>query len=326
VGEVADLVQLPDGRHVQLWQGGATDAAAEGAVFFFHGCPDSRLAACSGDLAARRAGVRLVAVNRPGYGRSDPLESGHLSVAGDTVAVADELGIGRFAVLGMSLGGPYALACAARHPDRVAAVGVVAGPAMVPELDPPFHRDDLSPAKQAFFSQLADRTVNECVELFRPEFEEYLAQVAPQRRDDPGLAGRVIQELHPLDAELMTTLPARDVAAAAREALARTDGYLRDAAVSFRRWEFRPEDVRCPTWLWYGDLDANAPVRNGRWLAEHLTDATLVVRGRTAHLGTLLRHWDEILATLRDASAGGAGEARPTSPQPASRVSSDEEH
>ncbi len=80
-----DLVTLPDGRVAQLWQGGA---ATGPVVFFLHGCPDTRRAAFSGDGAARRAGVRLVAVNRPGYGRSEPCASGHASVADDTLAVA----------------------------------------------------------------------------------------------------------------------------------------------------------------------------------------------------------------------------------------------
>ena len=106
--------------------------------------------------------------------------------------------------------------------------------------------------------------------------------------------------VHPLDAELTAALPAADVAAATREALRQTGGYLRDAAVTFRVWDFRPESVRCPTWLWYGELDANAPVRNGRWFEEHIPGATLVVR-QTAHLGTLIAHWDDILTTLCDA-------------------------
>ena len=295
-GDDADLVRLPDGRQVQFWQGGARGGHA---VFFLHGCPDSRLAARTGDAAARRAGVRLVAVNRPGYGRSDPHESGHASVADDTVTVAEVLGIDRFAVLGMSVGGPYALACAALHPDRVTAAAVVAAPAVVPELDPPWHRDDLTPQQQAHFVALAASTVAESVELMRPEFEEYVARTAPQDDDDVALAGRLMQGLHPQDAALLAALPAADVAAAAREALARTDGYLRDAAVTFRSWEVRPERVGCPTWLWYGELDANAPVRNGRWLAEHIPGATFVVRAQTAHLATLIRHWDEILTTLR---------------------------
>ena len=292
------LVTLPDGRRAQYWRGGATGGPV---VVFMPGCPDSRLAARSGAAAARRAGVDLVAVNRPGYGRSDPARSDHVSVAADTVAVADALGVDRFAVLGMSLGGPYALACAATRPERVAAVGVVAAPGIALELDPPWHRDDLSSAQREFFGRLAAGTVDEAVEMFRPDFEAYVAQLAPNDVDDGALAGRLLQELDPLDARLMAALPAADVAGAAREALAQTDGYLRDAAVTFRDWSFRPESVRCPTWLWYGELDANAPVRNGRWLAERIAGARLVVRRRTAHVGTLLEHWDEILSTLRDA-------------------------
>lgn len=291
----ADLVRLPDGRRAQFWHGGAS---AGPVVFFLHGCPDSRLAARTGDAAARRTGVRLVAVNRPGYGRSDPDESGHVSVAADTIAVADLLGIDRFAVLGMSVGGPYAIACAARHPDRVKALGVVAAPAIAPEMDPPWHRDDLSPTQQSFVTQLAVSTVAEAVELVRPEFEAYVARTAPED-DDVALARRLTEGLHPQDAQLLAALPPADVAGAAREALARTDGYLRDAAVTFRRWEVRPEQVDCRTWLWYGDLDGNAPVRNGQWLAEHIPGATLVVRKQTAHLATLVEHWDEILTTLR---------------------------
>jgi pimeloyl-ACP methyl ester carboxylesterase len=297
-GADTDLVRLPDGRRAQLWQGGAP---AGPTVVFLHGCPDTRHAARTGDGAARRAGVRLVAVNRPGYGRSDPDDSGHASVADDVVAVADLLGIDRFAVLGMSVGGPYALACAARHRERVTAAGVVAAPAVVPELDPPCHRDDLSATQQAFFAQLAASTVAEAVELVRPEYEAFVTRMSPQDTDDRALLARWLGGLPREDAQLLEALPPAGVAAAAREALANLDGYLRDAAVTFRAWEVRPELVRCPTWLWYGELDANASVRNGRWLAEHIATATLVVRSRTTHLATLIKHWDEILTTLRDA-------------------------
>ena len=292
-------VGLPDGRRAHLWRGGAEHGTS---VFFFHGCPDSRLAACSGDEAARRAGVRLVAVSRPGYGRSDPAESGHTSVADDTAAVADLLGIDRFAVLGMSVGGTYALATAARHPERVTAAAVVAAPALVPALDPPVPRDGLAPAQAEFFARLARTPVAECVELMRPEFEEYVARIAPEDPDDEALARRMAQGLHPLDAPLLEAMPAADVARAAREALTCREGYLRDAAVSFRQWDFEPDQVRCPVLLRYGELDPQASVRNGRWLEQNLPDAELVVHPGTAHLGALLHHWDDLLVSLRDAS------------------------
>jgi len=295
-----DLVTLADGRRMQFWRGGS---ATGPPVVFLPGTPDSRLAALSGAAAADRVGIDLIAVNRPGYGRSDPLASDHVSVADDVVGVADALGVGRFAVLGMSLGGPYALACAARHPQRVTAAGLVASPAIAPELDPPWHRDDLDAEQREFFTRLATSTVDAAVEQMRPDFEAYVAQLAPDDLDDAALANRLARQLHPLDARLTATLPAADVAAATREALTQTEGYLRDAAVTFRSWSFRPESVRCPTWLWYGDLDVNAPVRNGRWLAEHVPGARLVVREQTTHIGTLLEHWDDILATLRDAES-----------------------
>lgn len=289
------LLRLPGGRSVHLWQGG--DPAGM-PVLFFHGTPDSRLAARPGDTAARDSGVRLVAVNRPGYGRSDPAPSDHLSVADDTVAVADALGLATFAVLGMSLGGQYALACAARHPERVTAAGVVAAPAVVPALDPPLPRDGLAEDGRAFFRRLAEGSVEENVAAMRPDFLAYVDRVDPSDRDDAAVAARCSEGLHDLDAALLADVPVADRAAAAREALATPDGYLRDAAVAFRAWEFRPEEVQCPTWLWYGAHDPQAAVRNGVWLAERIPDARLVVRQDTAHLGTLLSHWREVLATL----------------------------
>jgi pimeloyl-ACP methyl ester carboxylesterase len=241
--------------------------------------------------------VRLVAVSRPGYSRSDAHGSGHLSVADDTVSVADTLGVDRFALVGMSIGGDYALACAARHPVRVGALAVVAAPAMAPALDPPWHRDDLSAEQQAFFAELAVRPVDDCVELVRPEFEQFVSRIDPSDRDDDALAARFLEGLPAEDTRLLSELGSAAVAAIVREALGNPAGYLRDAAVTFRRWDFRVEDVTCPTRFWYGERDTSAPPRNGEWLADHVQGSTLRVRP-TTHLATLVTQWDEILAEL----------------------------
>ncbi|MEV0799271.1 alpha/beta hydrolase [Kribbella sp. NPDC050281] len=288
-------MRLGDGRWVQIWAGGSPGGTP---VLFLPGCPDTRHAAYPGEQAALRADVRLVAVNRPGYGRSDSHASTHLSVADDVVAVADALGIDRFAVLGMSIGGPYALACAARHPDRVTAVGVLASSANVPELDPPYHRDDLGPDEQAFFARLASMTPDEAAEHMRADFMQYVDRLDPTDPDDEALVRRFVAQLPPYDAEIATRQGTTAAGAAVREALANPDGYLRDAAISFRRWDFRPEAITCPTFLWYGELDANASVRNGHWLAAHLPHATLVIREQSTHLAVLQDHWDDVLTTL----------------------------
>jgi pimeloyl-ACP methyl ester carboxylesterase len=242
--------------------------------------------------------VRLIAVNRPGYGLSTEAQSSHLSVADDVAAVADLLGVGRYGVLGMSIGGPYALACAVSHPERVTAVGTVASPGDVTQLEPPYHRDDLGAEQQGFLRALARTPVEDAVELVRPEFEAYVGKLAPGDPDDEALAQRFSVGLSPLDAEVVGRQTPAEVAASTREALVSTAGYLRDAAISFRRWEFRPEVISCPVSLWYGELDANASVRNGEWLADRIPGAELIVRPGEGHLGSLHNHWDEVLGRL----------------------------
>ncbi|MFB6724977.1 alpha/beta fold hydrolase [Kribbella sp. NPDC056345] len=305
-------MQLRDGRLIELWDGGAPGGTP---VIFLAGCPDTRHAAYLGDDAARRLGVRLVGVNRPGYGRSTSHASTQLSVADDVVAVADALGLEQFAVAGMSIGGPYAVACAVRHPDRVTALGVLASPASVPELDPPYHRDDLDPDGQSFFRQLAQSTPEQAIELMRSGFLTYVAQLNPADPDDESLVRRFLAELDPHDAHVLRGAPGavdgvrlgsdRAIAAAVREALVNPDGYLCDAAISFRAWDFRPEEVRCPTHLWYGERDTNASVRNGHWLAGRIPDATLVVHPETTHLAVLHEHWPDVLSALSGLAQGG---------------------
>jgi pimeloyl-ACP methyl ester carboxylesterase len=289
-----DVLTLPDGRNAQLWQDGDPDGRP---VMFFHGCPDTRRVAFSGADAARRARVWLIAVNRPGYGGSDAAASDHLSVATDTAAVADLLGIASFGVLGMSIGGPYSLACAAVLGERVTAAAVVSAPGDVTRMEPPWHRDDLSGEQRDFLQRVAAAGAEEAVELFRPEYAAWVATIAPDDPDDAALARRWTAGLPPLDAELLQGTPASEIAAAAREALAQEDGYLRDAATTFRPWAFDLAAIRCPTTVWCGELDDNHPPRNSRWLADHVAGATLVTKP-TAHLGTLLRHWDPLCQWL----------------------------
>lgn len=106
-------------------------------IFAFHGSPSCRLNLTFVDDAARRHAVTVIAADRWGIGLSPMADRARLVTwAEDVGAVADELGIARFCVLGLSGGGPYALACAARLPDRIDAAAVVSGPGpmAVPEL------------------------------------------------------------------------------------------------------------------------------------------------------------------------------------------------
>ena len=277
------LLTLADGRAAQYWSGGAGTGPA---VVFFHGCPDTRWAAMTGEAAAREVGVRLVCVNRPGYGLSSRHASSHATVADDVAEVLDLLALERVAVLGMSVGGPYAVTMATRHPDRVGALGVAASLPM---------------------DATDDDSVDGAMERYRPDFESFVSGIDPTDPDDRALADRWLATMPAQDAALLAPAGPGFVAASVREALADPDGYLRDAALLWREWPTRPGDVRCPTRLWYGGLDVRAR-RGGDWFAARIPGAVLELRATASHWATLADHWAATLGwlgrTMREERAG----------------------
>lgn len=273
------LRHAADGRVLECWVGGDLDGPL---VAVLHGCPDTRHVAMTGDAAARAVGVRLLCVNRPGYGRSTTHASTHGSVADDLAGVASGLGHEGFAVLGMSVGGAYAVATAARHPDRVTALGLVA-------TQPPGARSE---------------AVEELVADLAPEFLQWRAGVDPADPSDDALAARWLTMLPPDDADLVAALGPAEVAASVREALAVPDGYLRDAALLHRPWQHGPAEVLCGVHAWFGELDDRSGVEAAADLLAGFGEVEVVVRPRTTHLATLVAHWPDVLTTVRDSMAG----------------------
>src|SRR5215469_5153022 len=121
----ADL-QLSDGRTLHFYDTGGGDGRL--AMFWHHGTPNIGAPPEPLFAAADRLGIRWVSYDRPGYGGSTPCPGRDVaSAAGYVAAVADALGIDRFAVMGHSGGGPHALACAAVLPGRVLAAVCMSG-------------------------------------------------------------------------------------------------------------------------------------------------------------------------------------------------------
>jgi pimeloyl-ACP methyl ester carboxylesterase len=119
------VLTLPDGRSLAYTDCGEP---ADPLVVYFHGAPTSRLDLVGAEESFRAFGVRVVSPDRPGYGGSSPQAGrGFSDWAPDVAALADHLGAERFAVMGLSSGGSYAVACAALLPERIVSAGVVAG-------------------------------------------------------------------------------------------------------------------------------------------------------------------------------------------------------
>jgi pimeloyl-ACP methyl ester carboxylesterase len=129
-------IETPDGRTLAYEEAGDPDGAP---LFLLHGTPGCRLSGRHPDPEkVRQAGLRVITYDRPGYGRSTRHQGRRVvDCVGDIAAIADALGIERFAVRGGSGGGPHALAVGARLPERVTRVGCFVSPAPVdaPGLD-----------------------------------------------------------------------------------------------------------------------------------------------------------------------------------------------
>lgn len=234
--------------------------------------------------------MRLIAVDRPGYGRSDFKPGRKLGDFADDVAqLADALKIKRFAVVGLSGGGPHAQACAARIPERVTSAIIVSG-AGSPEAEL-----DGRGKIGRFFVKLG---------LWMAPLLAWLSAMwvafwAPRLR--PWMMPRSIDR---------AVAKRRDVREAfteeIREAL-RPGGraMAQDLALFARPWGFAPAEVGVvPVRLWHGDADTVVPVRIGRYFAREIPGcrATFVHGG--GHL-MFIDYAGEIMEAVRDAARDG---------------------
>jgi pimeloyl-ACP methyl ester carboxylesterase len=259
---------------------------------YLHGTPSCRLEAAFADETAAQLGVRLVAFDRPGYGRSPAAPFGLASVATATGGLADRLGLDRFATLGQSGGGPFSLAGSAVLGDRVIRVGVTAG--AVPYQLVPGALDLLDDTDTAAVGRLPDREA--AAAGFARGFEP-LRELLLRGTDEEILtmfrAGR-----GPRDRELMARPEiAEHLVSMMRGAMVQgTSGGAWDNVAWVGPWDFALADVRRPVHLWYGGDDHRAPEGAGSWLADHLPDATLHLAPHDGHLG-VIEHVREVLGT-----------------------------
>jgi pimeloyl-ACP methyl ester carboxylesterase len=264
-------------------------------VIYFHGTPGSRLDLSFDEHAAAERGVRLVTFDRPGYGGSTAAPFGLASIAADAHAIADGLGVARFATLGMSGGGPGALAAATVPGGRVIRVGVASGagpfqlvPGGLSQLD--------DNDRAAVASLSADPAA--AAAGFAAGFEPLIAAVAP---GGPGPAAAFAGLLSPRDTELMRDPRLNSaLTATIRESLRPgTSGAGWDNVSWIGAWDVDLSAIDCPVLLWYGTDDRLAPPAHGRWLAENLTDARLVLREGEGHFG-IMEHLGEMLSALTE--------------------------
>jgi pimeloyl-ACP methyl ester carboxylesterase len=286
------LLELPDGRTVACWEGGEP---AGSPVLFQSGTPSGRLQAALGHEAALRAGVRLLSFNRPGYGASSNLPPGLAQVGLDALDLLDQYDVGRFAVLGVSGGGPYALATGLADQARVTGVGVAAGIGPWIDLDEPLPGDRERP----LVARALTGDTEAVAELGTLAAEEF-GWFSPDLTDEEIVAGFFAGV--PADAIEWLDPPTRiRWAADMRDALIRYDGYVRDGLSWGSTWDLDLARLRVPCHLWYGGADQLVAPSHGVWLREQVPSARLVIRPGEGHGTTAFVHLEEMLRTLTTA-------------------------
>lgn len=272
---VMDVFGLADGREVEYVEYGDPRGRP---VVHLHGTPGT---AGSGRLledAARRSGVRLVAVSRPGYGRSTTTPPGLLSVALDVGELASGLGVDEFAVLGSSGGGPFALAVGAALTNRVHHVLVAAGPGPYHLVAPQLLEPDDVRALELRAAGDVDGAVSLLTAQARRGFDS-LRLLSDDEFD------QAMRELAPPGETYFDTRPDQRALFVAdfRRSIDRYDGYVRDNLSWLGPWDFDLADVVAPVLLCYGEADAMVPAANGEWLSERLPHATLSIQPDAGH-------------------------------------------
>jgi pimeloyl-ACP methyl ester carboxylesterase len=269
-------VRLADGRTLRAYDTRAGGFAARPgtpgppmAVFWLHGSPNVGSPPEPLFAAAEANDLRWVSYDRPGYGGSSPHDGRTVaSAAADVAAIADALGIGRFAVLGHSGGGPHALACAALLPDRVTAAVSMSAPA-------PFDADGLDWFKGSSPGIAAE---NRAATGGRAALEAYWAESEPEDMGAffteadvaalgggwswlAGVAGQAMEEGN--------------------------EGYLEDTLAGVRPWGFRPDAIGVPVLVMHGENDKMVPCAHGAWLGARCPAAELRVVPGAGHITVL---------------------------------------
>ncbi len=287
----AEILPLPDGRDLGFDDVG--DPAGV-PVLFVHGTPDSRRARHPDDAVAAVAGIRLVSVDRPGFGASTAHAAGTVgSFADDAVALADHLGIASWRPFAWSGGATYALAIGARHPSRVDRTAVAAGLVPFEAYATEGILDDADGGRHLVAELGAELGPAGLAEMAAP-------MLVPYPCDEALALDHVTEQLTPDRRSALDAIPGavEALAAGVLDSVASgMGGVIRDLELQVEPPDVSWSAATAPVDLWYGSRDATAPPAFGEWWAEALPDATLHVFPGDGHLIALTR-WADILRLL----------------------------
>jgi len=282
------VVTAVDGRDLAYELAGDPDGAP---VFVLHGTPGCRLSGRHPDQSrVSAAGLRIITYDRPGYALSSRHRGRRVvDCVSDVAAIADELGLGRFAIMGGSGGGPHALAVGARLAERVTRVWCDVGVAPYDAVDLDWLAGmDPSNARELEWALAGEDTL--AGELTR-EAQKALDQVA----DDPAALLDHF-ELSASDRAVLEDEGVRDTLRASVVEMFANGvwGWVDDDLELIRPWGFDVQELDVPVEIRYGVTDVLVPPAHGEWLAAHIAHAEVTIDEQGGHLSTPDQRLDKL--------------------------------
>lgn len=274
------VITLTDGQKLGYAEFGVPTGSP---VLFFHGSPGSSyIHADMAGIAAQR-GIRLIAVDRPGYGLSS-LQPGRtmLDWPDDITALTAALGLERFAIIGFSGGSPYALACAYKLPDQVTKIALAGAfaPQSVPGVT-----DGMSPAVVGLYT-LAQSNPDELRNTFAAIASSPAALVEAMSASLP--------EWDKIEVNKRTAEFGVEYTQTLRTGV---EGVASDFVLASRDWGFPLNGIKTEIHLWCGADDQNTPPAMTNYLSSQLSNSRTFMLPDEGHL-SLYVHWEEILDLL----------------------------
>lgn len=284
------VLKLKDGRNLGYAEFGDLNGTP---IFHFHGYVGSRLEAKLFAQEAKEHGVRVISVDRPGLGLSDfQLDRILLDWPDDIIELADHLGLEKFAIEGISGGGPYAAACAYKIPERLTCCGIIAGMGPIDMGTKGMMRSN----RMLFFfarrmpfllkmlmkGQIKALDNPEKIQKAMDKSAKKLPEPDRKLMEDPNFLNLFIEE--------------------AKEAFRPgVEGAVHEGKIYARSWGFDLKDISpdLQVYIWHGELDVNVSISMGRKMCELIPKCEGKFFPNEGHLSVAFNNLDEIFETLK---------------------------
>jgi pimeloyl-ACP methyl ester carboxylesterase len=284
--KTTNFITLPDGRKLAYAEFGKPDGYP---VIYFHGGGSSLEPLLLGDELISQFGIRLIAPDRPGFGQSDfQPNRGFSDYPKDVIFLANTLGLDKFSVLGISNGGGYVSACAAKIPNRLINAVIVSGNWYMDSFAglPILTRCFFALAKT--FPLLFEIVIKLSMRPFQGSSEKLLASFKQQL---PAVDYAIFQSPQRLQA----------VRESAIESMRQsTKNVALDVLLYVYPWDFKAAEIQIPVQFFHGEQDTKVPISMARKVVDRLPTAQLFTYPDESHISVGINQFDAIAHALKD--------------------------